>query len=175
MNIPAVLPPRDDRRLPVLKARHLVGAFVRVASAALVVFHGFLLWDRVASLTLLDPVIAVRWGVTATLLVGLVRLWRSGESLLSGRKALAIWSLVILLHASMAPGVGGLTATLAEADSGLWLTLSLSGLLILLGARANTSQVKPGHGQPGSMGPEQTPAFRIACLALLSPRPPPAI
>ncbi len=161
-------PPRDANGDP---RGILVRALLRVAAASLVVFHGFLLWDRVASLTLLDPAVALRWGAAAALALGLVRLQLAGVPLTSGRKALVVWSLVALLHASMVPGLGGLAATLAEADAGLLLVLSISGLLVLLGAGA--SRTLPARGTPGRPAPPVTPAFRAACLAPLSPRPPP--
>lgn len=151
----------------------LIRALARLAVVSLVVYHAWLLWDRVASLTLLDPAVALRWGAAAMLVLGLVRLQRAGVPLLSGQGALIVWLLVALLHASMAPGVGGLTATLAEADAGLWLALSLSGLLLLFGARVDASSALPKQGCPGSSTPEAVPALRAACLALLSPRPPP--
>ncbi len=176
MKTPTTPPLRDQSHGPTPRTERrtlLVRALLRLAAAGLVVFHGFLLWDRIASLTLLDPVIALRWGAAAALVLGLVRLQRAGVPLLSGRKALVVWSLVALLHATMVPGIGGLTATLAEADAGLWLVLSLSGLLVLLGTRVAKSRTVPGHGMPG-VSTGLTPAFRVACLALLSPRPPPA-
>ncbi len=172
MKIPQAIPTRDERPGPV---RRLAAALLRLAAAGLVVFHATLLWDRVASLTFLDPAVALRWGAAVALLLGLLRLRLAGVPLLSGRKAWVVWSLVALLHVSMSPGVGGLTATLAEADAGLWLVLSLSGLLILLGARARASQALPAPGAPGLTRPQVMLAFRVACLAQLSPRPPPAI
>ncbi len=151
----------------------LTRALVRLAVASLVVYHALLLWDRAASLTLLDPAVALRWGAAVALGLGLVRLQRAGVPLLSGRKALVVWSLVALLHAGMAPGIGGLAATLAEADSGLWLALSLSGLLLLLGTRTGASRALLTRATPGPSTPEALPALRAACLAVLSPRPPP--
>ncbi len=151
----------------------LTGALLRVAAASLVVFHGFLLWDRVASLTLLDPAVALRWGAAAALALGLARLKRAGAPLLSGRGALVVWSLVALLHASMVPGLGGLAATLAEADAGLWLAIGLSGLLILSGARAAVTSAPPRHGANRMSWLLTTPSLRAARLAPLSPRPPP--
>lgn len=148
-------------------------AFVRLAAAGLVVFHLLLFRERVASLTLLDPVVALRWGAAVALVLGLVRLHRAGVPLLSGRKALVVWSLVAVLHASMVPGVGGLTATLAEADAGLWLALALSGWLLLPGTRAGAARGLLNHGTPRPSTPELVPVLRAACLAALSPRPPP--
>ena len=162
-----------DRAATAAPLGILVRAFGRLAAASLVVYHVVLLRDRVASLTLLDPAVALRWGAAIALVLGLLRLWSAGMPLLSGRRALVVWSLVALLHASMAPGVGGLTATLAEADAGLWLALSLSGLLLLLGTRAGASLALPKQRTPGPSTPEAVPALRAACLAALSPRPPP--
>ncbi len=159
--------PRDRRRFPA-------GVFWRVAAAVLVVYHAALFWDRVASLTLLDPAVALRWGVAAALAFGLVRMRRAGVPLLAGRRALIVWTLVALLHASMAPGAGAVAATLAETDAGLWLALSLSTLVALFGTAAGASLSRPPCGTPGRLVPA-TPAFRAACLAPLSPRPPPIV
>ncbi len=166
----ATAPPasRDDpRRFAVL-----VRTLLRIAAAALVVYHAVLLWDRVASLTLLDPVIALRWAAAAALAFGLVRMQLAGVPLLAGRRALIVWTLVALLHAGMAPGAGALAATLAESDAGALLTLGLSALVALLGTVAGEA-IRPPH-TPGRLEPVAAPAFRAACLAPLSPRPPPA-
>ncbi len=154
-------------------SRRVLGALLRVTAAGLVVYHAFLFWDRVTSLTLLDPEVALRWGAAVALLLGFARLWRAGEPLLSGRKAWVVWSLVVLLHAGVAAGAGVPMAAPAEADAGLWLVLGLSGLLALFGARAAASRSLLLHGAPAPSRPQVTPAFRVADLALLFPRPPP--
>ena len=165
--------PSGDRKAPEGDVRRLLGRTLQGGvAAALVVFHGVLLWDRIASLTLLDPAVALRWAGTLLLLLGLARMWRTGVPLFSGRQARVVWTLVALLHASMVPGAGGGAATLAEADPGLWLTLALVSLAVVLGAVAGTFRSQ----QPGGRPPRPrntTRAVRAACLTLVAPRPPP--
>lgn len=64
----------------------------------LVLFHGWLLVQRVGDGTVLDPVVAGKWLLTLLLLTGLFRLHRAGRSLVNGRLPLTIWVLVLLLH-----------------------------------------------------------------------------
>ena len=86
--------------------------FLRFGLMALVsfltAFHLLLLWNRVVDGSVLDPAVAVEWVIGLTLLLGLMRLQRSGSSLMKGKGALILWLLVLLLHAvAVAPGEGG--------------------------------------------------------------------
>jgi hypothetical protein len=71
-----------------------------VAALALASFHIFLFWNRLVGGDLLDPAIALRWVAAAGLVSALAALRRMGVPLARGRKALVIWLLVVLLHAS---------------------------------------------------------------------------
>ncbi len=162
-----------DEATPDGNARGRLGRVLqRLAAAGLVAFHGFLLWDRIASLTLLAPAVALRWAGTLMLLLGLSRMSRAGVPLCSGRRARVIWTLVALLHASMVPGTVSGLATLSETTPELWLTLALSSLIVALGASAGSASMilrvdRPRH-------PEYAPsAVRSSCLPLLAARPPP--
>ena len=79
--------------------RSLVSSVVLAALAGLVVLHGWLLWKRIVEGQLLEPGVGLRWGAGALLLVGLHVLRQAGVPLLWGRRALAYWLLVLLLHA----------------------------------------------------------------------------
>ena len=84
--------------------RVLRGAGV-FALAALALFHVSLLWTRLVDGQLLDPLVAVRWLGAAALTGGLIALRRRGVSLVTGRRALVVWLLVVLLHWSATPAV----------------------------------------------------------------------
>ncbi|MCP3961078.1 MAG: hypothetical protein GY719_24800 [bacterium] len=159
-------PPRFTRSAASL--RWLVGA----AALGLVLYHVFLLWDRIASRALLDPQVAVRWGLAGLLLLAMAHLRRAGVPLLRGRKALAVWALVALLHAGMVPGAGGLSAMLADAE--VWLALSLASLAAFLGTLAGAVRIRPLRAAPGRPAPPGPVPSHAAFLDILSPRPPPA-
>lgn len=142
------------------------------AVVALVIFHAVLLWDRIASSTLLDPAVALRWSGTALLLLAFARLQRAGVPLLSGHRARVIWTLVALLHASMVPGVAGSVATLGEASPELWLTLAVSALLATLGASAAAAAATTGGRLRPRLAPAET-AVRDVVLPSTAARPPP--
>ena len=67
--------------------------------------------SRLASLArlvdgqLLDPLVAARWLGAAALTAGLIALRRRGVSLVTGRRALVVWLLVVFLHWSAKPAV----------------------------------------------------------------------
>ena len=62
-----------------------------------------LFWNQIGSGRLLDPAVAVRWGMGALLLVALTALRRAGVPVLWGRRALVVWVLVALLHCTAVP------------------------------------------------------------------------
>jgi hypothetical protein len=72
------------------------------AAAALVLslsaLHGWLLWLRISQGRLLEWGVALRWGAGALLLLTLMALRRRGVPLFWGRRALALWILVLLIH-----------------------------------------------------------------------------
>ena len=128
-------------------ARLAFSAAVALSAVALVVFHAALFWSQIGSGRLLDPSVAVRWGMGALLLAALVALGRAGVPVLWGRRALVVWVLVALLHVTAAPAtdLGGITRTAAQTTQVL---VDLPGgaaslrfavtlfVFLLLGARA---------------------------------------
>ena len=84
--------------------RVLRGAGVLVF-AALAIFHLSLFWDRFVDGQLLDPLVAARWLAAGGISVALIALWRCGVSLVTGRRALVVWLLVVLLHWTARPAV----------------------------------------------------------------------
>lgn len=93
-----------------------------LATFALALFHGVLLWARIADGSLLEVKIALEWAAGLVLLAALMRLRRLGMPLHRGRAAIILWLLVSLLHAvAVVPGQSG--ALEFEVDRQLLLAL----------------------------------------------------
>jgi len=155
-----------------------------IAAAILVAYHLVLLWQRLADLSLLQPAVALRWIATVALLIGLRRMHAAGLPLIWGRRALAFWLLVLLLHVSF---LGPLSeeATAGgdwSTSAGLALVLPAAAPLVLLSmivltcwlAARLTATSPPSLRFLVSLtaGPGQR--SRIGWLPSLSSRPPPA-
>lgn len=99
-----------------------------LAVGYLVALHAEILWQRIASKTLLEPIVALKWAAAAALVAALLRLRSAGVPLWRGRRAVLVWMLVLLLHAGTAvPAAEELAAGLSDrADaSSLLLVLPL--------------------------------------------------
>ncbi len=163
------------RRVRIPEASGRLGKLLAsVLVAGLVLFHGRMLWQRVASFSLFEPWVALRWAAAALLLGAFVSLQRTGISVLWGHKALILWLLVLLCHAgAVAPPDGHQ----ALAEPGLLLAVSLWGFAL----RAILGELKR---LVASAPPSLAPFSSAACppglpcapgsLTRLSPRPPPA-
>jgi hypothetical protein len=117
-----------NRRSRLLGGRRLlvgVGGFA--LTAGLAVFHGGLLLQRLTDGSLLQPVVVVRWLVSALLVFALFRMWSKGLPVVRGRRAGVIWMVVILLHA-FTPG-GWLPAVEPVAEGMLPAALAMLALL----------------------------------------------
>ncbi len=134
--LPRDLLARARRRLRRSTPRPLLAVIAGpVLVALLVIYHAVLLWQRVADLTLLEPVVAVRWLATIFLLLGLFRLRHRGVPLVWGRKALAFWLLVLLLHVSFyGPLAEGVEASTDIQRAGLMLALPATVIGVTLAA-----------------------------------------
>lgn len=169
--LPASLPARllaSARRRRWSVARLLGAGLV----AALVWFHAVLLWERIASLTLFQPMVAVRWAGTLLLLAAFLKLHRAGVSLLGSRKALILWLLVVMLHASMAPA-----EMVAEPATGVALALSFSYLALRQILAELRDQLAPERSATTWVRRREPPARRSCAEAVretFSPRPPPS-
>lgn len=123
-----------------------MGAFVGSAVLALVVFHLRLFWQRLTDQSVLEPVVAAKWLITALLLSGLWRLRARGYRLLAGKRAAVFWLLALLLHVQLplAPAadltgpveLGWLFALPATASFGTAVALALGLTLAALLAAA---------------------------------------
>jgi hypothetical protein len=79
-----------------------VRALARLAFAALVVFHVWLLVLHLAQGRALEPGTAARWLLSAFVVLGFRALNRRGLSLFAGRRAVGLWLLVVLIHCGAA-------------------------------------------------------------------------
>ncbi len=161
------------RRARVLDRRRRLGqVLVSGLAAGLALFHGQLLWQRVASFTLLEPLVAMRWGAALPILAGFVYLQMVGISVVWGHKALILWLLVLLVHAGMMPAAG----YQPPAEPGLLLALSLWGFALraIFGERDRPAGV-PGLVRILSARRAPRSPRETGFLDSLSPRPPPAV
>ncbi len=133
-------------------AWRVLAATGAAAAAVLVVFHGWLFWDRLVSGRLFEGDAAARWLVGALLCAALWVLKRQGVSLWRGRQACTVWLLVVLLHAWSAAAVPAeryASTPAQEASASLLLPTAgaLAGLTLLLLAsrRAHSSPLSRFH------------------------------
>ena len=161
-------------------------ALTAVATAlvgGLVGLHAVLLWQRVASRTLLEPQVALRWIASLLILAGLLRLCRAGVPLLWGRKALGLWLTVLLLHLSFALPGAAEEGSAVDLRPGTTLLFVIPAPAILAFALGLVFSLAAGAfgSTPGL--PKRTPGRRIgqfrlatllACCPNLLSRPPPA-
>ncbi len=167
-----------------LAFRHALGVALVVLGGGLVAFHAVLLWRRVASFTLLEPWVALRWAVSVLILMGLFRLRRAGVPVFWGRKALIIWLTVLLLHlGSVLPGASDvdLTAGLGPANAFLFILPAPATLAFAVGLALGLAAALLSGSAPGlpkrtawrRIGPFRRATLLACCPNLLS-RPPPA-
>src|SRR5215510_3177137 len=113
---------------PSAAVRYGTGAVV----VGLVLFHAWLVGRRLADATALDPRVLFRWLGGLAVVGALLWLRRLGLPLLRGRKALALWTVALLLHGNA--GTGAL-ATEADSASGPGaLVLVIPGVLSVVAA-----------------------------------------
>jgi hypothetical protein len=163
-------------------ARLALSASVAVSALALVVFHLVLFWDQIGDGRLLDPAVAVRWGMSALLLVALTGLRRAGVPVLWGRRALVVWVLVALLHWAAVPAneVDGIARGGAQAAQVLFdlpmggaaaLLLAASVILLVsVSARRPVCAARAQRVRPFASGSADA---AILSLHLASRAPPP--
>ncbi|MGE3843236.1 MAG: hypothetical protein AB7I50_16820 [Vicinamibacterales bacterium] len=119
--------------------RQLTRVATRLSYAALLVYHAVLLLLHVWQGRLLEPDTLLRWLLGGLLFAGFVWLRRLDLPLFWGRKAIALWALVALLHAHAVavPGDGTVADARETAAVVLFLTQTVSlggfavGLLLL--------------------------------------------
>ena len=176
---PRTTPARRRRDRAGAVGRSVVAALAVLAGGGLVLLHLGILWSRLEDLSLWRPEVALRW-LGALLLLGAGALHRHrGHSLLRGRGALALWILVLLLHAGSSPETLRplpLSEHPPEAARLLWaLPLALAAVALSLAAALG--------GAPRPATPVAAARLRdriaaaaaaLAPRAVEAPRPPPA-
>ena len=145
--------------------------------AVLAAFHAWLLGHHFVTGEAFEPATAVRWVLAALVLAGFRALSRRGLPLLVGRRAVGLWLVVVVIHASAATDGGGLVLSAAIPESATALA-QISVAAVALGAMldaaltARAGLFTTGRARrpaPALLGglPSTGFAFRF------SPRPPP--
>ncbi|MEZ5332273.1 MAG: hypothetical protein R2991_09540 [Thermoanaerobaculia bacterium] len=114
------------------------------ATLGLLGFHARLLIERLANGSLARPAVAAQWVAAGTLVAWVWWARRRGISLISGRRALAFWVLVLLLHA--VPAMPGGAAMLQPDGSPLLLVAPFG--LALAAAAALLALLVSAHWRP---------------------------
>jgi hypothetical protein len=148
-----------------------------IAFAALVLFHAWLLGLHLFDGRALEPSSALRWGLALLVAAGFRVLSRRGLPLFTGRRAVGLWLLVVLIHCSAASegGTAALDAAIPESVTAL---AQLSAAVATLGAALLAAVTRAARPWAGGR-----PAFSVPVLvaglpssgfvSCFSPRPPP--
>ena len=152
--------------------------FLTAAGGLLVGFHAWLFLGQVWEGQAFEPVTAARWLLAGGLVLALATLRRTGQPLVFGRRAAAVWLLAALLHAPRAidhvqPLPPDIWTEVVTAASGLTaaaagLGLALSAVLAALFARRRPSRLPLAARTPPTAAEG---AFGFALT--LAARPPP--
>ena len=150
------------------------------AARALGFFHLWLFARQAWSGELASPEILLKWFAAAALVAALVALRRKGVPLARGRKAVALWTLVALLHA---PAVGERLSTLdtpAIPETAIALTqitvslAPIAGALLLLWL-ALRSVARPEFLRRLAIAAAFPPQPAAIAAFAFAPRPPPSV
>ena len=154
----------------------------RLATAlggTLVLFHGWLLGSQAWDGELGEPGLVLRWVIAAGLVTALAGLRRRGDSMILGRKAIAIWLLAALLHGPVVAGASSphqspalpesVTALLQIAAASVAVGMGLVLLIALFVGR-----IRPASKLFPVVGLSRIRAFFTARVLPFAPRPPPA-
>lgn len=170
------------RRRSGARPSDLVSAALRALGglllAALTGFHVWLLGLHVVTGEAFEPTTAFRWLLALAVLAGFRALNRRGLPLLVGRRAVGLWVLVVVIHASAAwdDGSGAFAAALPESAAAL---AQVTAAAMLVGAVIGTALAVPAGCFPAAhrrhVGPALVAGLPSAGFAFsFSPRPPPA-
>jgi len=129
-------------------ARVALRALGRLAFAALVVFHAWVLATHLLQGKAFEPDTAIRWVVAAVVLIGFRALSRRGLPLFSGRHAVVLWLLVVLIHCGAVWGgaAASFEAGLPETVTALAQLSTVAGVLGLALGVALASASRPWEG-----------------------------
>lgn len=160
-------------------ARRLLALLGTAAGIALVVFHIGLLWRRLADLTILDPFVALRWAGAVLLTLTMLRFRGAGVSLLRGRRAAVLWTLVLFLHAVVPGPAAAHTPAIAEAAQELLFATQVAVVLLvaiaLLTGVRRARKAKPRLRVRGLALADPAGLLGSALVPQLASRPPPVL
>jgi hypothetical protein len=171
----------DASRRSATRPEALVAAALRALGglllAALAGFHVWLLGLHVVTGEAFEPTTAVRWALAALVLAGFRALNRRGLPLLVGRRAVGLWVLVVVIHASAAWDGGGVAFGAAIPESAAAFA-QVTAAATLVGAVIGATLAAPAGHDPAVRRGDAAPAL-VAGLPSsgfafsFSPRPPP--
>jgi hypothetical protein len=145
--------------------------------ALLVGFHLWLFGLHLVNGQAFEPATAVRWGLAVLVLAGFRALRGRGLPLFIGRRAVGLWLLVFVIHASAAWDGGGIALGAAMPESVTALA-QLSATAVVLGALAATAAALTARlgaaAAVGILGPSLICGLPSTGFVFrFSPRPPP--
>jgi len=153
------------RRLRTLFSLSRLGS---LAVLAVVALHLPRLISRLRDASIVEPGVLLRWLLVPVVLAAFVALRRRGVPLMRGRAAVAVWLLVLLIHAMPMVSDGG-HDLLVVAPVALALLAAVAEIVRRLGPVV--ARGKAPRRVPLSFAPPASPAFAFAGFL---PRPPPA-
>jgi hypothetical protein len=165
---------RQGREAARAALRHVAGASV----AGLVLFHGWLVARRLSDPAALPPGILLRWLGAFAVVGALLWLRRLGLPLLRGRKALAVWTVALLLHGNGRAAPLGMEASAGSVESlvlvlpGVLSVATASALLLLTSLRPRPLLASAGGS--ALVRPAGDATFLSPCLGGQGPRAPPS-
>ena len=112
-----------------LLRRVVVPVAIAAPVAFLLYLHIRIFTERLLDLTILEPVVAVKWLASLLILAVLLKFRRAGNPLLKGRKALVVWMLVLLLHVQISAPIGSDVGTKFDPQQSMLLTFLLPALI----------------------------------------------
>ncbi len=161
--------------------RYAFDALIVAATAAVVGFHVWLLFTRVALGAGFDSVAVARWAAALPIVGGLVAIRRMGFSLVRSRHAAVLWLLAALLHVGVAPPAT-LAGPGANPDAGLLFAVPAASAAVLTLAAAIWSASRRARGRSWRLRPDvnrwrfaawQPEPVRSGYVPCEAPRPPP--
>lgn len=139
---------------------------VRAIKLALVAFHGWLLFQRVADWSILEPAVLAKWGGAIALVAGTLLFQRFVPRQARGiRAAVVFWLLVLLLHIAPFADVRELEA---EVVSFAQLTLVVAVAWIV-----TRVTISPARSR-WDVQPERVPIRLFDARTRVAPRSPPS-
>jgi hypothetical protein len=143
---------------------------LRVAGAALALFHAGLLAGRLADASIVEPRVGLRWATAALLGALALTFRRHGLPLARGRSGLVFWLLALLLHVGAAPA-----PTVVRPEE-LLLALPVGAVLALavgcgLTAAGCARRTDPAYARVATNLHRRRPIPPLARRS--APRPPP--